>query len=128
LSKNIFQLYALYPNNKAIINVKVPRDKSLHELRQFEPTIVAMKACYSSHPWGRAIQELGHTVKLIPPIKVKPFVQGNKNDRNDALDITEASQRPNIYFVPVKPLRNQDIQCLQRIRERLMKNRTAVIN
>lgn len=128
LAKNVFQLCALNQNNKVIINVKVPRDKLLHELRQFEPTIVAMEACYSSHPWGRAIQELGHTVKLIPPIKVKPFVQGNKNDRNDALAIAEASQRPNIYFVPVKSLRNQDIQCLQRIRERLMKHRTAVIN
>jgi transposase len=66
--------------------------------------------------------------KLIPPIKVKPFVQGNKNDRNDALAIAEASLRPNIYFVPVKTLRNQDIQCLQRVQERLMKQRTAVKN
>jgi len=128
LAKSVFQLCALSPDNKVITNVKVVRKDLLHKLRQFEPTIVAMEACYSSHPWGRAIQQLGHTVKLIPPIKVKPFVQGNKNDSNDALAIAEASQRPNIHFVPVKSLKNQDIQCLQRIRERLMKHRTAVIN
>ncbi|MEH6444791.1 MAG: transposase [Oceanospirillaceae bacterium] len=61
-------------------------------------------------------------------LKVKPFVQGNKNDSNDALAIAEASLRPNIHFVPVKPPKKQDVQSLQRIRERLIKQRTAVIN
>jgi transposase len=128
LAKNVFQLCALNQANKVIVNFKVARNELLNELRQYEPTTVAMEACYSSHPWGRAIQDLGHTVLLIPPIKVKPFVQGNKNDSNDALAIGEASQRPNIHFVPVKSLKNQDIQSLQRIRERLIKQRTAVIN
>ncbi len=87
-----------------MINVKVTRDKILHELRQDEPTTVGMEARYSSRPWGRTIQELGHIIKLIPPIKVKPFVQGNKNDSNEAVAIAEANQRPNIRFVPVKSL------------------------
>jgi len=87
-----------------------------------------MEACYSAHPWGRVIQEMGHAVKLIPPYQVKPFVIGNKNDHNDAIAIIEASQRPKASFVPVKTLAQQDIQSLQRIRERLMKHRTATSN
>ena len=79
-------------------------------------------------PWGRAIQSLGHTVKLIPPYQVKPFVLGNKNDHNDAIAIAEASRRTKASFVPVKSLEQQDLQSLQRIRERLMKHRTATGN
>ncbi|MDH5803363.1 MAG: IS110 family transposase [Gammaproteobacteria bacterium] len=78
--------------------------------------------------WGRAIQDMGHSVKLIPPYQVKPFVVGNKNDHNDAIAIAEASRRPKASFVPVKTLEQQDIQSLQRIRERLMKHRTATSN
>ena len=87
-----------------------------------------MEACYTAHPWGRAIEALGHKVKLIPPYQVKPFVVGNKNDHNDAIAIIEASQRPKASFVPVKRLEQQDIQSLQRIRERYIKQRTAVSN
>jgi transposase len=60
---------------------------------QFEPIKVIMEACYTSHPWERAIQALEHTVKLIPPYQVKPFVVGNKNDHNNAIAIAEASNR-----------------------------------
>ncbi len=87
-----------------------------------------MEACYSSHSWGRAIKALGHHVDLIPPYQVKPFVVGNKNDHNDAVAIGEASRRPKASFVPVKTLEQQDIQSLQRIRERQMKHRTAISN
>ena len=128
LAKNIFQLCALNRAKKVICNVKVGREDLLNQLRQFEPTLVAMEACYSAHPWGRAIQELGHEVKLIPPIKVKPFVQGNKNDRNDALAIAEACLRPGMHFVPVKSLSQQDIQSLLRIRDRVIRQRTALVN
>jgi len=128
LAKNIFQVCALNQAHKVTSNVKVKRDDLLNQIRQFEPTIVAMEACYSAHPWGRAIEAMGHKVKLIPPIKVKPFVQGNKNDRNDAVAIAEASLRPNMHFVSVKTLAQQDIQSQQRIRERLIRQRTGLIN
>lgn len=128
LAKNVFQVCALNQAKREICNLKVNRGDLLNQLRQFSPTTVAMEACYSAHPWGRAIQDLGHKVVLIPPIKVKPFVQGNKNDRNDALAIAEASQRPGMQFVAVKTLEQQDIQSLQRIRERLIRHRTALIN
>ena len=128
LAKNVFQICAFDEVGQIISNKKVSRGKVLHELRQFEPTQVVTEACYSAHPWGRAIQALGHEVKLIPPYQVKPFVIGNKNDANDAIAIGEAAKRPKVTFVPVKSLEQQDIQSLQRIRERLIKQRTATSN
>lgn len=128
IAKNVFQVCALDDNRKQIFNKKIKRSNLLHQLRQFEPTLVVMEACYSSNPWGRRIEKLGHTVKCIPAFMVKPFVVGNKNDRNDALAIAEASFRPSIRFIPVKPVEQQDIQSLQRIRERMIKVRTGDIN
>ena len=128
LAKNIFQICALDETRKVLFNKKVKRDNLLHELRQFEPSLVVMEACYSSNPWGRRIEKLGHQVKLIPPFIVKPFVIGNKNDANDALAIAEASLRPKIRFVAVKSTEQQDIQSLQRISERLIKVRTGDVN
>lgn len=128
LAKNVFQVCAMDSDQNISFNKKISRKKLLSTLCQFEPTTVVMEACYTSHPWGRAIQALGHTVKLIPPYQVKPFVVGNKNDHNDAIAIAEASRRPKASFVPVKSLEQQDIQSLQRIRERVMKHRTATGN
>ncbi|MCP4324245.1 MAG: IS110 family transposase [Alteromonadales bacterium] len=128
LAKNIFQICALDENRQVLFNKKVKRSELLHELRQFEPTIVVMEACYSSNPWGRRIQKLGHQVRLIPPFVVKPFVIGNKNDANDALAIAEASLRPTVRFVAVKSHQQQDIQSLQRIVERMVKTRTGDVN
>ena len=128
LAKNIFQLCVLDDTRKIIFNKKVKRSELLHELRQFEPTLVVMEACYSSNPWGRRIEKLGHTVRLIPPFIVKPFVIGNKNDANDALAIAEASMRPTVRFVSVKSTEQQDIQSLQRISERMIKIRTGDVN
>jgi len=128
LAKNVFQICVLNQAHKVVLNKKVKRDDLLNQLRQYEPTKVAMEACYSANYWGREIIKLGHSVDLIPAIKVKPFVQGNKNDANDALAIAEASFRPNIHFVRPKSLEQQDIQCLQRIRERHVKQRTAISN
>jgi transposase len=128
LAKNVFQVCAMNDDQTIVFNKKVSRKKLLHTLSQLEPTTVIMEACYTSHPWGRAIQALGHTVKLIPPYQVKPFVVGNKNDHNDAIAIAEASRRPKASFVPVKSMEQQDLQSLQRIRERMMKHRTATGN
>lgn len=128
LAKNIFQICVLDEMRRILFNKKVKRSALLHELRQFEPAIVVMEACYSSNPWGRRIEKLGHKVRLIPPFIVKPFVIGNKNDANDALAIAEASLRPKIRFVNVKSTEQQDIQSLQRICERTIKTRTGDAN
>ncbi|MES9830609.1 MAG: IS110 family transposase [Candidatus Thiodiazotropha sp. DIVDIV] len=128
LAKNVFQVCVMDSDQKITVNKNISRKKLLSTLSQYEPTTVVMEACYTSHPWGRAIQSLGHTVKLVPPYQVKPFVLGNKNDHNDAIAIAEASRRTKASFVPVKSLEQQDLQSLQRIRERLMKHRTATGN
>lgn len=129
LAKNVFQICVFnIDSNKIIMNKKISRKKVLDTLRQQEPTLVVMEACYTANSWGRAIEALGHEVKLIPPYQVKPFVVGNKNDKNDVVAIIEASRRPKATFVPVKTLEQQDIQSLQRIRERQMKHRTATAN
>ena len=77
---------------------------------------------------GREIAKLGHDTKLIPAQHVTPFVRGNKNDHNDAFAIAETSQRANIRFAPVKSECQQEICCLHRIRERLIKNKVAMSN
>lgn len=128
LAKNIFQICVLDEMRQVMFNKKVKRSELIHELRQFSPSLVVMEACYSSNPWGRRIEKLGHEVRLIPPFIVKPFVIGNKNDANDALAIAEASLRPKVRFVGVKSTEQQDIQSLQRIVERMIKVRSGDVN
>ena len=81
--------------------------------------MIGMEACASAHHWGRELQSRGYTVKLIPPQFVKPYVKSNKNDARDAEAICEAMSRPNMRFVTVKTVEQQDIQATHRIREEL---------
>jgi len=90
--------------------------------------LVVMEACGGANYWAREIIALGHEVKLIAPQYVKPYVKGNKNDYNDAEAIAEAAQRPNMRFVPIKSIEQQDIQNFHRQRERIKKERTALVN
>jgi len=128
IAKNVFQLCAFTEINKIAFNRKVSRKAVLNILRNIAPTKVVMEACYSSNHWGRAITELGHSVRLIPAYQVKPFVVGNKNDANDAVAIAEASLRPKANFVSVKTISQQDIQTLLRVREQIQKVRIMVSN
>jgi len=128
LAKNVFQVCGVNEHIKPQFNKKLKRNELLDFMRQQSPTVVVMEACYSSHYWGREIAKLGHDTKLIPAQHVTPFVRGNKNDHNDAFAIAEASQRAHIRFVPVKSEHQQEISCLHRIRERLIKNKTAMSN
>ena len=128
LAKNVFQVCVLDMHRKPVFNKKVSRQKLLSTVQQFAAPRVVMEACYSSNHWGRQIKALGYQVDLIPPHQVKPFLVGNKNDHNDALAIAEAASRPKASFVAVKGLEQQDIQSLYRIRDRLMRSRTAVAN
>lgn len=90
--------------------------------------VIAMEACGSSNYWGRLFEEVGYRVKLIPPQFVKPFILKQKNDRNDAHGISMAGSREDIRTIPVKPLEQQDIQCVHRVREQIVKARTAQCN
>ncbi|MDB4838098.1 IS110 family transposase, partial [Marinomonas sp.] len=128
LAKNVFQVCVVSPDRKVISNKPLSRNK-LPEFIDNQPiSIVAMEACYSSHYWARLFSKMGHDVHMIPAQHVKPFVRGNKNDRNDALAIAEASWRPNLKCVPLKSIEQQDIQALHRIRDKLISRRTSVVN
>ena len=92
------------------------------------PCTVAMEACGSAHHWARLFRTFGHTVRLIAPQFVKPFVKSNKNDAADAEAICEAAQRPNMRFVSVKSVEQQDIQAMHRMRSLVVERRTAQVN
>ncbi|KZM42503.1 transposase [Marinomonas sp. SBI22] len=128
LAKNVFQICILSPDQKVLKNKQVSRAQLPLILAKQEKSIVAMEACYSSHYWARLFADMGHDVRIIPAQHVKPFVRGNKNDHNDALAIAEASSRPNINFVPLKTIEQQDIQALHRIRDKLISRRTSIVN
>ena len=128
LAKNSFQVCVLDAHNHVTLNKRVKRSQLAQLVAQQKTGLLAMEACYSSHYWGRLFTEMGHDVKLIPAQHVKPFVRGNKNDHNDALAIAEAAQRPNIKFVPIKTTEQQDIQAIHRIRQRIVRQRTGLIN
>ena len=129
LAKNVFQVCVLNKHNKVVSNKKVSRAKLFETvLNVDDANSIVMEACYSSNYWARLFQQQDYHVGLIPPHQVKPFVVGNKNDHNDALAIAEASKRPKVTFVAVKTLDQQDLQSLSRIRDRLVKTRTALAN
>ena len=128
LAKNVFQVCGLNHRQQVKMNKALRRSEIAAYMAQQPPTLVAMEACYSSHYWARCFEAMGHTVNLIPAQHVTPFVRGNKSDRNDALAIAEAAQRPNLRPVPVKSLEQQDVQSLHRMRTRYTKTRTALIN
>ena len=128
LAKSVFQVCVIDEKNEVASNKKFSRAKFIEEIAQYQPTTIVMEACYSANYFGRLLESYGHTVKLIPAQHVKPFVMGNKNDANDALAISEASRRPSLTFVKVKTLQQQDIQSLHRIRDQIIKHRTALTN
>lgn len=118
LAKSVFQVCGLNKANKKVFNKQVKRKDLIHEIRQHPNALIAMEACGTSHHWARTFSNMGFTVRLIPAQHVKAFVRGNKNDTNDALAIAEAVSRPNLHYVQMKTLEQQDIQTLLRIRSR----------
>lgn len=128
LAKRCYQLGAIDENGKVMFNRKLSPAKFALAIQQLEPTIVAMEACAAAHYWGRRLLALGHEVRLVPPQHAKAFRRVHKSDAHDTISIAEAAQRPNIHFVPVKTIAQQDLQSLGRIRERLVEQRTAIIN
>jgi len=118
LAKSVFQVCGLNRANKKVFNKQVKRKDLIHEVRQHPNALIAMEACGTSHHWARTFSSMGFTVRLIPAQHVKAFVRGNKNDTNDALTIAEAVSRPNLHYVQMKTLEQQDIQTLLRIRSR----------
>ena len=127
LAKRSFQLHGAQADGSVVFRQKVSREKLLDFLSSQPRCMVAIEACASAHYWGREILRLGHEVKLIPPIHVKPFVKRQKNDAADAEAICEAAQRPTMRFVAVKT-EQQARGMLFRTRDLLVRQRTQTIN
>ena len=128
LAKNVFQLHGTNAKGKCILRKRLSREKLVQFIAQINPCIIGIEACMSSHYWARVFQSMGHTVKIMSPQFVKPYVMSNKNDPNDARGINEAVTRPDMKFVSVKTIEQQDILLLHRARELIMKQRTAQAN
>ena len=128
LAKNIIQYSIVSTSGKEIQNKALTRSKFSAFLAKQKPALVAFEACASAHYWARYAQKHGHQVKIIPPSAVTPFRQGHKTDKNDALAVAEAAKRPNIKEAPLKSIEQQGLQSVQRSRELLVQNRTALSN
>jgi transposase len=128
LAKNIFRINCVDENGKRLMNKNLHRDSVINFFAPLNECTVAMEACASSHYWGRTIESLGHTVKLIHPRYVTPYRLGDKNDANDAAAICAAAQRPDMRFVRLRSQRQSDIQALHRVREGLVTEKTATTN
>ncbi|MBY4868631.1 IS110 family transposase [Burkholderia sp. Bp9017] len=128
LAKNVFQLHGVDAAGTLVLRRRVGHAQPTELVLRLAPCTIGMEACSSAHHWARQFQQQGHTVKLISPQFVKPFVKGNKTDGNDAEAICEALQRPSMRFVPIKSVEQQDVQSLHRARSRLVSNRTGLVS
>lgn len=127
IAKNVFQLYGIDEEGNELRR-RLQRNQMLHYFNQLEPCLVGVEACGGAHYWARELGKLGHTVRLIAPQKVKPYVQGNKTDANDAEGIHAALLRPGMKLVSPKTTEQQDLLMLHRIRSLTVKTRTALVN
>lgn len=130
LAKNVFQVHGVDRNEKPVWKCKLKRSEWIKVLlEKIEPGCkIGMEACGGAHHWARKLEALGYTVKLIAPQFVKPYVKSNKNDAKDAEAICEAMSRPNMRFVSIKSVEQQDVQAVHRVRAGLMEQRIAKAN
>lgn len=128
LAKQVFQIHGVDYQDKGVLRKQLRRSQMVAFFSRLPPCLIGLEACSSAHYWARELQKLGHTVKLMAPQFVKPYVKSNKNDANDAEAICEAVSRPTMRFVAVKTIAQQDIQSVHRIRTELVQQRTAKVN
>src|SRR5512144_1511375 len=128
LAKTVFQLHGVDERGRITLTKRLSRHQLLPFLANLPPCLIGLEACSGAPYWAREIHKLGHQVRLIAPQFVKPYVQGNKTDGHDAAAICEAVSRPHLHVVPINSLEQQEVQALHRIREPLIKNRTALAN
>jgi transposase len=127
-SKHVFQLHGVNATEAPVLRKKLRRKEMAAFFEKLAPTVIAIEACGSSHHWARLLQSFGHTVKLIAPQLVKPYVKRGKNDAADAEALCEAMSRPTMRFVPVKTAEQQAALMLVGVRDRLIRNRTQLAN
>ena len=127
-SKHIFQLHGVTAAGEPALRRKLRRKEMVTFFEKLAPTVIAIEASGASHHWARLLQSFGHSVKLIAPQLVKPYVKRGKNDAADAEALCEASSRPTMRFVPVKTAEQQAALMLVGVRDRLIRNRTQLAN
>ncbi|MGK6307836.1 IS110 family transposase [Variovorax sp. DT-64] len=128
LAKNVFQVHGVDEHGKAVLRKQLRRDQMAMFFVNLPPCVIGIEACSSAHHWARKLVAMGHTVRLMAPQFVKPYVKTNKNDAADAEAICEAVGRPNMRFVPVKNVEQQAVLALHRVRQGFVKARTAQAN
>jgi len=128
LAKSVIQVSVVTPAGKELSNKSLTRKKFSEFLATQKRSLMAFEACASAHHWARTAAAHGHEVRLLPAISVSPFRQGHKTDQNDALAVAEAARRPNLKEAPLKSLDQQALQAIQRSREMLIRDRTAISN
>lgn len=128
LAKSVFQLHGVDKGHRATLRKKVSRAQLPVFVARLSPCLIVMESCIGAHAWARKFRQFGHEVKLIAPEFVRPFVKSNKNDANDAEAIVEAAVRPNMRFVSINSVDQQDIQIIHRVRERLVREKVALMN
>lgn len=128
LAKHVFQLHGVDQHGKTVLTRKLKRDQMLSFFANLPSCLIGMEACASAHFWAKKLQGLGHTVKLMAPQFVKPYVKTNKNDAADAEAICEAVTRPTMRFVPIKSSEQLAVLALHRARQGFVKARTAQAN
>jgi transposase len=128
IAKTSFQAHGADSSGAVVFRKTLSRGRLLAFFSAQPPCIVAIEACAGAHHWGRELAQLGHTIRLIPPAYVKPFVKRQKNDAADAEAICEAVQRPTMRFVPVKSAEQQASGVVFRARDLLVRQRTQILN
>lgn len=128
LAKYVFEVHGVDAQDEVVVRKTLRRDAVPQFFAELPPCVVGMEACCGAHYWAKVLSDLGHEVRLISPQFVKPYVKSNKNDRNDAEAICEAVGRPSMRFVPPKSAEQLEIQAVHRIRQRLVADRTRLVN
>ena len=128
IAKSVFQLHGVDAAGQVVVRRQLKRRQVLAFFQKLPACLIGIEACASSHYWARELEALGHTVRLIPPAYVKPYVKRQKNDAVDAEAICEAVTRPNMRFVPIKTIEQQGCLVLHRTRHLLIRQQTATIN
>ena len=127
IAKSVFQVHGINAEGDVILRRQVKRRYVLAFFQKLPPCLIGIEACASSHHWSRELQALGHTVRLMPPAYVKPYVKRHKNDAIDAEAICEAVTRPNMRFVATTTEEHQSCLC-NRTRRLFIRQQIAVIN
>jgi len=128
IAKSVFQVHGIDAEGNLVVRRQLKRRYVLSFFEKLQPCLVGIEACASSHHWSRELQALGHTVRLMPPAYVRPYVKRQKNDAADAEAICEAVTRANMRFVETKTPEQQSCLMLHRTRHLFIRQQTAVIN